>query len=476
MRIPATPPILAGLLKKGISDKLIRALNGVDELPRTTDYLHWDKLKHLAAPAGLSSEEWWFVLKMNRRAQRSQVPLADAKGQRFSFSLTPSIFEALHHIDQRCAGAIAMPEQVTNEATKERYYVSSIMEEAVTSSLLEGAVTTREKARDMLRSGRKPHDKSERMVLNNFVTMQHLRTIRDKPLTPERVLEIHRMISCGALDKEDGAGRLRRADEYIEVSDDYDTVLHTPPPAEQLPTRLQAMCDFANELELKGYLHPAIRAIVLHFWLAYDHPFVDGNGRTARALFYWSMLRGGFWLFEFISISQALLRAPTDYYRAFLHTETDDNDLNYFILHQLKCIETSISDLHKYLDRKTAERKTLHTRIRGLDGLNHRQEALLIHALDHTSGSYTFESHKTSHGIAAMTARKDLEGLEALGLLASHMRGKARVFYPVPGLDQKLDELHGAKQEAAQALEDQFSDLFGKDTPPLAKISEAPKS
>jgi Fic family protein len=312
----------------------------------------------------------------------------------------------------------------------------------------------------MLRSGRKPHDRSERMVLNNFVTMQHLRTIRDKPLTPEMVLEIHRMISNGALDKEDGAGRLRRPDEYIEVSDNQDTVLHTPPPAEQLPDRLKAMCDFANQQELKGFLHPAIRAIILHFWLAYDHPFVDGNGRTARALFYWSMLRGGFWLFEYISISQALLRAPSDYYRAFLHTETDDNDLNYFVLHQLECIETSIKDLHSYLERKTSARKNLHQKVRGLDWMNHRQEALIIHALDNPRAIYSFESHKNSHGIAAMTARKDLEELEKRGLLSSQIRGKVRVFSPMSQLDKKLDEAHAKKEMTLKQIEKHVGDLF----------------
>ncbi len=51
------------------------------------------------------------------------------------------------------------------------------------------------------------------------------------------------------------------------------------------------------------FIHPVIRAILLHFMLAYDHPFVDGTGRTARALFYWSMAHQGYWLMDFISIT-----------------------------------------------------------------------------------------------------------------------------------------------------------------------------
>src|SRR5205814_10028127 len=56
--------------------------------------------------------------------------------------------------------------------------------------------------------------------------------------------------------------------------------------------------------------HPMVRSMILHFWLAYDHPFVDGNGRTARALFYWSMLRNGYWMFEYITISKIILSGP----------------------------------------------------------------------------------------------------------------------------------------------------------------------
>ena len=84
--------------------------------------------------------------------------------------------------------------------------------------------------------------------------------------------------------------------------------------------------------------HHHIRAIILHFWLAYGHPFVDGNGRTARALFYWAMLHEGYWLFEFISISNILRKAPAQYGLSFLYSETDDNDLTYFIVAQTKVI------------------------------------------------------------------------------------------------------------------------------------------
>jgi Fic family protein len=103
--------------------------------------------------------------------------------------------------------------------------------------------------------------------------------------------------------------------------------IHKPPPAEQLPERMQLLCDFANESDNgERFVHPVIRAILLHFWLAYDHPFEDGNGRTARILFFWLMRIRGYWLAEYLPISRFIRKAPANSARAFMETETDEGD------------------------------------------------------------------------------------------------------------------------------------------------------
>ncbi|HEC02990.1 MAG TPA: Fic family protein, partial [Phycisphaerales bacterium] len=180
---------------------------------------------------------------------------------------------------------------------------------------------------------------------------------------------------------------------------------------------------------------------ILHFWLAYDHPFVDGNGRVARALFDWSMLRHGYWLFEFVSISQIILKAPAKYGRAFLYTETDDNDLTYFVLHQLNVINRAIKELHAYIKRRTERLQAIEQELRGVAILNHRQRALVSHALRHPHQHYTIRSHQTSHNVVYQTSRIDLLDLEKRGILTARKIGKTWHFMPASNLEEKLGAL-----------------------------------
>lgn len=449
MKIPVGPPSASDLLN-GIShdpDRMIRVLTAGHGPTVGGKYRHWDVLRHLETPEDWSSEEWWLALKLARRALYHPVPLRDTRGAPFRYCLPDAGLRMLHEIDRDATGRIGIEGRIGSRAA-ETYLFRSLVEEPITSSQLEGAATTREVAKRMIREGRPPRNRSERMIVNNDAAMHFIRRNKGEKLTPGMVLEVHRILTEGTLDNPEAAGRLRQpdlSDEEICVVDELGNVLHRPPDARELPERLRALCDYANGSDSDPFVHPVVRAVLLHFWLAYDHPFVDGNGRTARALFYWGMASQGYWLAEHISISSVLKRAWARYARSFLYTETDENDATYFLLHQLRVIRRAIDNLHGYLERKAAEARELEqlmrdsTALRGR--LNHRQLALLNHGLRHQHTEYTIEAHRASQGVSYQTARTDLLDLAAAGLLEQRKQGRAFVFFAAPALRERLERI-----------------------------------
>ena len=442
VKLPQSPPDFDLLLDQMSKDGRIPAIIAyAQDSVEHMKYLHWDKLRRRPVDSEYTQEEIWMALKLRRRSAYQEIPLVDKQQRPFNYYITDFVQKLLHEIDSGASGVIGLPDAVTNSQERDRYVINSLIEEAITSSQLEGAVATREVARDMIKSGRKPRDRSEQMILNNFITMKEIINFKDEKLTPELIFSIHSHVTRDTLDKPDAAGRFRTEAESVSVVDGEGTVYHSPPVAGELPRRLQQMCDFANEGMPGRFVHPVIRAIILHFWLAYDHPFYDGNGRTARALFYWAMQKSGYWLFEYISISSILVKAPTRYARSFLYTESDDNDLNYFIIHQAEVIRKSIAGLHDYIERKQRERHDAESRLRYIKRLNHRQQALVIHAMRHPYQEYSISSHRRSHNTAYATARSDLLELEELGILKSYRRGRATYFEPEKGIEEALKKL-----------------------------------
>jgi len=448
VKVPEYPKSTSEILEKLIiqkdSEKLARILSAnIGPTDPKGRYLHWEKLKHLPPPEGFTSEDYWFATKTARRKVFKKVPLNDKKGQPFYFCVPDTLQKELHWLDQNAAGSITMNQPITNPHTRDTYLVSSLIEESISSSQLEGASTTRNVAKEMLRQGREPKDHSEKMIFNNYKAMGVIREFKDDELTPSLILHLHQVLTDGTLDDPAKAGKLRDCSDDIHVVDASESsVLHTPPDATELSDRLNKICEFANNSVENEFIHPVIKAIILHFMIGYDHPFVDGNGRTARALFYWAMAKHGYWLMEFVSISSIIKQAPVKYGRAYLHTETDENDLTYFLIHQIDVIRKGITSLHEYLGRKATEieeAEKLLDNSKAKGQLNHRQLSLLKHALKNPNAIYRIQEHQTSHAISYQTARTDLLKMsEELNLLRKRKYGNAFVFVSPPDLRERL--------------------------------------
>jgi Fic family protein len=450
VKIPTPPPRLDTLLAKVLSSDGGRSFAALSELEigpaPNGKYRHWDTFRHAPPRAEFSAESQWLMVKLARRSLYRLLPLKDVRGAPFKVALPNVALAYLHQIDRFASGSLKAAPQITDPSTRDTYLFQSLVEEAITSSQLEGASTTRRDAKAMIQEGREPTDRSERMILNNYQAMRFLLDRKDQPLTPALLLELQARLTEGTLDEPDAVGRLRRSEDNIVIEDETGRILHTPPAAEELPARLDALCAYANADDDVEFLPPALRAIVLHFWLAYDHPFVDGNGRTARALFYWAMARYGYWLCEYVSISRILKRARGQYMRAYLYTESDENDLTYFALYQLRVLCRAIDDLHAFLADRSRRLRETELLVRAAIGiqqeLNPRQLALIRHALENPQARYTVDSHQISHGVTYETARTDLLKLANARLLLQGKSGRRFVYRPAADLRTQLE---GAK-------------------------------
>ena len=448
MKKPVKPPDLNALMQGLSLSEFSRLMNSGCATDDRGRYLHWDRLRHLEPPDGLTSEQWWIGIKLVRNSMHKELPLVDKRNSTFRYAITDSIHRELHWLDRYAAGSIQTGEAITNRESRNTYLIRSLVEEAISSSQLEGASTTRDVAREMIRQQREPEGLDERMILNNYRAMQFIRDYKDELLTPSMIFELHRILMLGTLDKPEKAGCFRDEEDDIHVVDAItNEYLHTPPSATELPERLEALCRFANtDPENEGresFQHPVVKAILLHFMMGYDHPFHDGNGRTARALFYWAMARAGYWLLEYVSISEVIKQAPVQYGRAYLYTETDANDATYFLIHQLEVIHKAVDALYAYLDKKMKDVEgaelmlTANPRLKGK--LNFRQLSLLRHALKHPRFSYVVQEHQHSHGVSYDVARKDLLHMsDTLGLLDKTKRGKQYYFVAPVNLEKRI--------------------------------------
>ena len=186
-------------------------------------------------------------------------------------------------------------------------------------------------------------------------------------MSVDLLLNIHQIITTETLNNKDDEGRIRKNDD-IKIMDETNEIFYIPTQQKYLVQLINEFCAFANdEKESHVFIHPLIKGIILHFLIGYIHPFVDGNGRTARAIFYWYLIKKKYWLIEYMSVSRIILKAKAQYARAYLYTEYDDNDLTYFILYNIKCIQVALDELKLYIQKKQREKKQVLSLLKNTD-------------------------------------------------------------------------------------------------------------
>jgi Fic family protein len=397
---------LVNALLKGIDPNIMPVVDKAND-----DYEYWDKVKYKKLPEGFTPQMLWANVKASRL--RSMIPVWEKYG--INLCITSQMQRMCHEFDMKF-GSFWEVEGDALSAERKYYLSSSLMEEAIYSSKMEGASTTRIVAKEMLRKKKSPQNKSQQMIANNYNTIQYIVEHKDEPLTEEALLHIHRLMTEKTMDNPEDAVRFRTNDKVVVADMVEGDIIYTPPSFQEIPEFVKSLCDFFNNDNPRTFIHPIIRGIIVHFMLAFMHPFADGNGRTARALFYWYMLKEKYWLTEYMSISRVIAKSKPSYEKSFRYVENDGNDIGYFVAYNLRALEISFQQLTDYIQRKQHEKKAA-TSFMIAGNINYRQAMILQRLKEEPNTIMTVKDVQEMFSVSSMTARKDLSDLVLQGYM-----------------------------------------------------------
>ncbi len=397
------------------------------------NYLSWQEFRNKSWATD-KKEKIWSLIKLYRSFNKQKTIISDKDGSKFVFNPRSHV-EFLHHIDLELGGNFMGIENFS-EGDRRWFVRRNLIEESIASSLLEGANTSRKAAKKMLEEGRKPRDKGEQMIVNNHETMKWLEEdLKHEDLSLELLKEMHRKVTLNTI-KSEHYGVLRETlDEagnrlVIKPWDDA-TITYVAPDKEFVEREITKFIDFANDKDgEKTFIHPLIKAIMLHFWMGLLHPFEDGNGRLARIIFYWYMLRKGYWAFSYLSLSERIMNSQKEYSMAYVYSEQDENDLGYFIHYNISKLKLARKNFQDYIEDKVLENKKHVDLVKKGYSLNSRQTRLL-HALFKEEQKFTtLKEYCAANDIGRVTATSDFKKLTSEEFLTKKRNGRNMFFYP----------------------------------------------
>src|SRR3989344_4784212 len=405
-KLKLSPPLNFKLRKPDLNkinrQKVINALEKnptkyrkILEKANEPQYLYWTKFKYKIRDDVLSPEELWYLVRQFRNISATESLIKAENSDNFKWLRLPSTEEYLHSVDMMAGGQLLPYPNILSQSNQQTFISRGIIEEAIASSQLEGAHTTRAAARKMIIEKRSPRNASERMILNNYKAINAI-------------------------------------EENYKNQEQF--ITHLPPSENFVREEIKRLIDYANDQMGQKFTHPITKAIFLHFWIGYLHPFTDGNGRLARALFYWYLLKKGYWTFMFLPISTVIKKSPSQYALAYIYSEQDNLDITYFYDFHIRKVLQAVEDFKIYLGSKIKENQEVDKIISKKVTLNERQKQLVHYFISDPNPSTTVSSHSTLNNISRQTAAKDLKVMEADKLLYAKREGKYVRYYPAKTL------------------------------------------
>ncbi len=230
-----------------------------------------------------------------------------------------------------------------------------------------------------------------------------------EPITEGLIREIHRRLVHDVRGNEGAPGEYRKIQNYV-VNSVTKEVIYTPPPPHEVP---YLMTEFVDWLHSDGGIHPVLVSGISQFQLVHIHPFVDGNGRTARLLSTLCLYRAGYDFKQLFTISEYYDRDRSAYYRALQGVRERDMDLTAWLEYYTEALAAQLREVQERGER-IIRLDVLAQRHR----LSDRQKRVLEHIMER--GEMAIQDFERLYpGVHRRTLQRDLRQMVERGVLLS---------------------------------------------------------
>ncbi|MBP8763130.1 MAG: Fic family protein [Acetoanaerobium sp.] len=391
--------------------------------------------KNLKEFKNIDINEFWKELSDFRKSIGKKLIFLDKEERNLFFNYTKESREYVNFIEDLGRDKI---EDIIPDDIKESALIDSLIDEAFSSSVIEGAYSTRKRAHDMIINNKQPKNKSEKMILNNFRALEYTMDNIEEELTHDIVYSIWEILTNETIEEEDICSGYRTGD--VEVRNKKDELVFEGPSSNEIQEMMESLIEYFNGID---NTNPIVKACIIHYYFVYIHPFFDGNGRTARALMHMYLIRNGYDFLKYFSISKILVDNRSGYYESIRTCEIHESDVTYFIDFYTKLLIDTISEIRKnYLNQFS--KKIIFESIEMKNViLNARQEKVLNYFLKRTKSNIDIKEYTKKYQVTTETARKDLQILVDFGFFKKIKSGKKYLynFNDIKEIISRLDKL-----------------------------------
>ncbi|MBL7554652.1 MAG: Fic family protein [Bdellovibrionaceae bacterium] len=389
-------------------------------------YLTPDEIKYRLQQQGKSQADWPSMSKeiVATRKTGSITLFFKSIEPKFWFYPADVIHKKINDIEK--LGKDLFDQINKNASFKNEFLLDSAIEEAITSAIYEGAHSTRAQAEQLIASGQRPKNKDEWMLINNFNAMKWVKDNQHSELSNDVIRRLHQIVTENTLDGDDVnfQGKFRNDTVFVGP---HEGIAH-----DKIETALNEMIQLATNSP--RYFHPLLKGILVHYFMGYIHPFFDGNGRTARALFYFKSIRNQLNYIELLSVSAYLRVHGKQYENSFVKVKENEFDLTYFIDF---CLDSILSALQE-VSRKVNYLLKM-TDLKDRFELSQTQIGLLQRMALHKFRTIDIEEYAQRISKSREFARQELKHLLELNLV-SEIKVSKKLVYKVNA--EKLKNLY----------------------------------